>query len=81
MYHFIIIICHVIKCCSYFIKALKSSEKTTADADTAKSEEHPQFSRTLSADDTDAAFRERLKNMGKCNYELCFCYFIHRILL
>lgn len=60
---------------------MKSSEKSTADADTAKSEEHPQFSRTLSADDTDAAFRERLKNMGKCNYEFSFCYFIHQILL
>lgn len=56
---------------SLFSLALKN-EKVATDTDISKSEEHPQFSRSLSADDTDDAFRERLKNMGKCNYACIF---------
>lgn len=48
--------------------ALRNGEKSSGENDISKSEENQQFSRSLSADDTDAAFRERLKNMGKCNY-------------
>ncbi|XP_054708162.1 CUE domain-containing protein 1-like [Uloborus diversus] len=47
-------------------KALKKNEQhVSADGDSSKPEDQPHFSRSLSADDTDAAFRERLKNMGK----------------
>ncbi|GFY45904.1 CUE domain-containing protein 1 [Trichonephila inaurata madagascariensis] len=43
----------------------RNNERSSGGAESSKAEDHPQLPHSFSADETDAAFRERLKNMGK----------------
>lgn len=52
----------------------KSAEKGAVCAETSKAEEHSQLPHSLAGDDTDAVFRERLKNMGKCKCSYNFIF-------